>query len=73
MGVMLVANPEKYKSVGVGIETYQMIVEMSRLERRNISQQLSLLVEREYDRLGLGRKAAPTRVYAGGLSAVIED
>lgn len=71
MGVMLVADPTKYKSIGVGIDTYEKIVEMASVERRNISQQLSLIVEKEYDRLGY--KPKTTRVFAGGLSAVIED
>jgi hypothetical protein len=32
-----------------------------------------LLVDKEYEDLGFDVKAKPARIYAGGLSAVIED
>lgn len=67
------ADPTKYKSISVNAETYKKIVEISQAQRRNISQQLSLLVDKEYEELGFGVKAKPARIYAGGLSAVIED
>ena len=72
MGVMLVPKPSKYKSIGVGIDTYEKIVQIATKQRRNISQQLSLLVDREYESLGMKRQAN-VRIHSGGLSAVIED
>ena len=72
MGVMLVPKPSKYKSIGVSTDTYEKIVQMAEKERRNISQQLSLLVDREYESLGMKRQAN-VRIHSGGLSAVIED
>lgn len=73
LGVILVADPAKYKSISVNRETYEKIVEIANAQRRNISQQLSLLVDKEYEDLGFDVKAKPARIYAGGLSAVIED
>lgn len=73
MGVMLVPKPSKYKSIGVSTDTYEKIVQMAEKERRNISQQLSLLVDREYESYGMTRQPASARVITGGLSAIIED
>jgi hypothetical protein len=73
MGVMLVPKPSKYKSIGVGIDTYEKIVQIATKQRRNISQQLALLVDDEYEKQGLSRPVEPVRTYVGGLSAVIED
>jgi sorbitol-specific phosphotransferase system component IIBC len=72
MGTILMPNANKYKSIGVSVDTYNKIVEIASKERRNISQQLSLLVDAEY--MDQGFKASkPAKVYAGGLSSVIED
>ena len=38
----------KYKSVGVNDDTYEMIVELAKREKRNISQQLAMIVEQEF-------------------------
>lgn len=65
-------KPSKYKSIGVSVDTYEKIVQMADKERRNISQQLSLLVDREYESYGMTPQPA-TRIVTGGLSAVIED
>ena len=73
MGVMLVPKPSKYKSIGVNTDTYEKIVYMANKDRRNISQQLSLLVDREYESYSKKRKPTPARVVTGGLSALIED
>jgi hypothetical protein len=37
----------KYKSVGVNDDTYEMIVELAKREKRNISQQLAMIVEQD--------------------------
>jgi hypothetical protein len=76
MGVMLVPKPSKYKSIGVGIDTYEKIVHLAHEERRNISQQLALLVDEEYRMRELRKADLPAKLrkkYVGGLSAVIED
>jgi len=73
MGVMLVPKPSKYKSIGVNTDTYEKIVYMANKDRRNISQQLSLLVDREYESYRKKRKPTPARHVTGGLSALIED
>ena len=74
MGVMLVPKPSKYKSIGVNVDTYDKIVQIANKERRNISQQLSLLVDEEYRNQGLQKTTPPVaRAMVGGISAVIED
>jgi hypothetical protein len=74
MGVMLVPKPSKYKSIGVNVDTYEKIVQIANKERRNISQQLSLLVDEEYRSQGLKKITPPiARAMVGGISAVIED
>jgi hypothetical protein len=73
MGVMLVPKPSKYKSIGVSVDTYNKIIKIADKERRNISQQLSLLVDREYESYGMTRQPTPARIVTGGLSAIIED
>ena len=65
-------NANKYKSIGVSVDTYNKIVEIASKERRNISQQLSLLVDAEYMEQGF-KAAKPAKTYAGVLSSVIED
>lgn len=69
------ADPAKYKSISVSKETYNKIVEMAQTSRRNISQQLSLIVDEAYSENGYGITvpAKSAQVYSGGLSAVIED
>ena len=83
MGVMLVPKPSKYKSIGVNTDTYEKIVKMARDARRNISTQLSMIVDDEYDKYvfrnpeparrkkNVSKKRTVHRL--GGLSAVIED
>ena len=65
-------KPNKYKSIGVNVDTYNKIVEIAHKEHRNISQQLSLLVDAEYSGQGFSA-SRPKKVYSGGLSSVIED
>lgn len=65
----------KYKSVGVNDDTYEMIVELAKREKRNISQQLAMIVEQEFNKTfekELIRREPVSKMY-GGLSAVIED
>jgi hypothetical protein len=38
-------NPNKYKSVGVSIETYQKLLLLAEAERRSLGQQMSFLVD----------------------------
>ena len=67
-------KPSKYKSIGVGIDTYEKIVHLAHEERRNISQQLALLVDEEYRIRDLKKSDLPVaRAMVGGISAVIED
>ena len=73
MGVMLVPATTKYKSISVSVDTYKKIVQMSKKKRRNISQQLSLIVDDAYDKQGFIPPHEPIRSVSGGLSAVIED
>jgi hypothetical protein len=72
VGDILVPKPSKYKSIGVSVETYDKIVEIAQIERRNILQQLALIIDNEYARMGLDRP--PTNVSRfSGISSVIED
>ena len=80
MGVMVMTKPSKYKSIGVNTDTYEKVVHMAHVERRNISTQLAILVDEAYDKMNLKKSNQPpyrTRKKAtaivGGLSAVIED
>ena len=83
MGVMLVPATTKYKSISVSVDTYRKIVQMATKERRNISQQLSIIVDDAHDISG-----APSEIASrfqprkrgtkydwspAGLSAVVED
>lgn len=65
-------NANKYKSIGVSVDTYNKIVELASKERRNIMQQLSVIVDAEYGNQGF-KASRPAKVYSGGLSSVIED
>jgi len=49
MGVMLVPSSDKYKSISVSLDTYRKIVQMATKERRNISQQLAIIIDDAYD------------------------
>tara|TARA_B100000123_G_scaffold214522_1_gene163074 strand:+ start:5630 stop:5872 length:243 start_codon:yes stop_codon:yes gene_type:complete len=80
MGVMLVPSSDKYKSISVSVDTYRKIVQMATKERRNISQQLSIIVDDAHDISGAPSAIAPrfqprnvTSAAPAGLSAVIED
>ena len=44
-------NTSQYKSVSVSKDTYEKLLLMADFEKRNLSQQLSLLIEVELDRL----------------------
>ena len=66
MGIMIMPATSKYKSIGVSVDTYNKIIKIADKERRNISQQLSLLVDQEYSRQNM----APT---GGGISVMIEE
>ena len=57
----------KYKSIGVTLDTYNKVKKLCKKERRNISQQLSILVDQEYSRQNM----APTT--GGGISVMIEE
>lgn len=59
----------KYKSVGVSDETYEMIVEIAKREKRNISQQLAMIVEEEYIKKGMSVPAT----YSGGITIALDD
>jgi len=75
LGEIVMVRKTKYKSVGVNDDTYEMIVELAKREKRNISQQLAMIVEQEFNKTfekELIRREPVNNVY-GGLSAVIED
>ncbi len=59
MGVMLMAKPSKYKSIGVNPDTYEKVVHMAHVERRNISTQLAILVDEAYDKMNLKNQINP--------------
>ena len=44
-------NTSQYKSVSVSKDTYEKLLIMAEFEKRNLSQQLSLLIDIELDRL----------------------
>ena len=73
-------KPSKYKSIGVNTDTYEKVVHMAHVERRNISTQLAILVDEAYDKMNLKKSNQPpyrTRKKAtavvGGLSAVVDN
>ena len=45
------ANPSKYKSIGVLTETYEKLLLIAANHRRNLSQQLSLAIDPELETL----------------------
>jgi|SaaInlStandDraft_2_1057019.scaffolds.fasta_scaffold930280_1 hypothetical protein len=44
-------NVNKYKSVGVTVETYEKLVLIAEAQNRNLCQQFKMLVDRELDAL----------------------
>ena len=54
------------------ITTYEKIVEIAKSQRRNILNQLALIVDDEYDRMGLNKKSSSVARFTG-ISSVIED
>lgn len=44
-------NVNKYKSVGVSVETYEKLVLIADAQNRNLCQQFKMLVDRELDAL----------------------
>ena len=77
---MVMTKPSKYKSIGVNTDTYEKVVHMAHVERRNISTQLAILVDEAYDKMNLKKSNQPpyrTRKRAtavvGGLSAVMDS
>jgi hypothetical protein len=64
MGVTIMADPTKFKSIGIDVDTYEKLKRICDDERRNIRQQVSIWVDKDYEerfkddnkvtRLGLG-------------------
>ena len=58
------ADPTKFKSIGIDVDTYEKLKRICSEERRNIRQQISIWVDKDYEerykeenkitRLGLG-------------------
>ena len=48
---IIMANPSKYKSIGVSTEAYEKLLLIAANHRRNLSQQLSLLIDLELETL----------------------
>ena len=65
MGVIVMADPKKFKSIGIDTDTYHKLKRICDDERRNIRQQISIWVDKDYSNrfkeenkitnLGLGR------------------
>jgi len=65
MGVTIMADPTKFKSIGIDVDTYEKLKKICSDERRNIRQQISIWVDKDYKErfkeenkitnLGLGR------------------
>jgi hypothetical protein len=65
MGVIIMADTTKFKSIGIDVDTYEKLKRICADERRNIRQQISIWVDNDYEerfkdddnvtRLGLGR------------------
>ena len=59
------ADPTKFKSIGIDVQTYEKLKRICADERRNIRQQVSIWVDKDYEErykeekkitnLGLGR------------------
>ena len=64
MGVIVMTDPKKFKSIGIDTDTYHKLKRICEDERRNIRQQISIWVDKDYSnrfkeddnvtRLGLG-------------------
>jgi hypothetical protein len=66
----------KYKSVGVNDDTYEMIVELAKREKRNISQQLAMIVEQKFHETfkeEISRNLHVSRNIHGGISGALSD
>jgi ABC-type oligopeptide transport system ATPase subunit len=65
MGVIIMADKTKFKSIGIDADTHQKLKRICDDERRNIRQQISIWVDADYNdrykeddnvtRLGLGK------------------
>jgi hypothetical protein len=75
MGEILMSKRTKYKSVGVSDNTYQMIIEIAKKEKRKISQQLAIIVEEQFNKSfqeELMQKEPANNIY-GGISSAFKD
>ena len=63
MGVIIMTDTTKFKSIGIDVDTYEKLKKICSDERRNIRQQISIWVDKDYEerfkeenvtRLGLG-------------------
>ena len=50
MGVSVMADTTKFKSVGIDLESYDKLNKICDYQRRNIRQQLGLLIDREFNK-----------------------
>tara|TARA_R100001377_G_scaffold41001_1_gene23007 strand:- start:7 stop:291 length:285 start_codon:yes stop_codon:yes gene_type:complete len=65
IGVIIMADTTKFKSIGIDVQTYEKLKRICADERRNIRQQVSIWVDKDYEErykeenkitnLGLGR------------------
>ena len=57
------ASNEKWKSVSVSIDTYHKLIKIAKDEDRNVGQQISNIVKKEYEtrysNLGIGSTKPP--------------
>ena len=44
------ADPSKFKSIGIDVSTYNKLKAICDKERRNIRQQIGLMVDKEYEK-----------------------
>ncbi len=70
LGEIVMVRKTKYKSVGVNDDTYEMIVELAKREKRNISQQLAMIVEQKFHETF---KEEISRNLYGGISGALSD
>ena len=47
------ADPSKFKSIGIDVSTYNKLKAICDKERRNIRQQIGLMVDKEYEKQDL--------------------
>jgi hypothetical protein len=50
MGMIVMTDPKKFKSIGLDIDTYTKLLRICEDEDRNMRQQLSRMVKDEYNR-----------------------